>query len=241
MDSCRLCTNAAPLCESHIIPEFMFKGAYDSIHRAHELKARTGQHRYLQKGYREPMLCHECEMRVGQWEKYVADNWFTLRDTRRPVEDRVSKIAGLEYEPFRLFHLSVLWRAHTSTRQEFQNVRLGPHAATIARLLLRNEAPEPTRYPFWAQVLVHEDTGEVCDDVIVEPTVAHYGGQHVYTFVFGGAVWYYYVSSHRPQDLPTDFDECGELLVLEQNVVQFEPLVGSFVNFQRQRLSGGAA
>ena len=50
-----------------------------------------------------------------------------------------------EYQALKLFALSVLWRAHTSTRQEFAKVNLGPHEPIIKDFLLHNPSRCPGR------------------------------------------------------------------------------------------------
>ena len=49
----------------------------------------------------------------------------------------------VEYEPFKLFHLSVLFRASVSTLPTFADVSLGPHEERLRNLLLaRRAGPE---------------------------------------------------------------------------------------------------
>jgi hypothetical protein len=50
-----------------------------------------------------------------------------------------TEINGLDYAMFKLFHLSVLWRAGVSTREEFRNVKLGSHEDVIRQMLLRDD------------------------------------------------------------------------------------------------------
>ena len=108
---CRLCGREAELRLSHIMPELLYRPSYDEKHRATELIADQGRQRFLQKGHRERLLCDDCEGCVGGYEKYFADAWF--RGGLRPErpKERIVHVAGLDYRLFKLFHLSVVWRA----------------------------------------------------------------------------------------------------------------------------------
>jgi hypothetical protein len=59
---CALCLRESPLRLSHIIPEFAYKPAYDEKHRAHAIPGHAPDDNfYVQKGFRYPLLCDECE------------------------------------------------------------------------------------------------------------------------------------------------------------------------------------
>jgi len=58
---CPLCQKEKPLVQSHVIPEFLYRPLYDEKHRAIEAKLVPKGFNYLQKAYREPLPCSECE------------------------------------------------------------------------------------------------------------------------------------------------------------------------------------
>jgi hypothetical protein len=58
-----------------VVPEFDYKPLYDAKHRAMQLEVERAGARFLQKGYREPLLCEECEGRLSVFERYAARWW----------------------------------------------------------------------------------------------------------------------------------------------------------------------
>ena len=74
---CKLCLKERNLCNSHIIPEFMYKPLYDTLHRYHMISFESDEkNKYLRKGIREPLLCFDCEQHISKLETY-SRNVFT--------------------------------------------------------------------------------------------------------------------------------------------------------------------
>ena len=108
--SCRLCKNDEPLQNSHVIPEFLYRPSYDAKHRIGLVKAGLSKMQLRQKGIREPLLCRQCEQLLNdRYEQPMSKAW---REFLPDEIDRDSHlIDGIDYGTFKLFHLSVLWRA----------------------------------------------------------------------------------------------------------------------------------
>ncbi len=69
--TCRLCQRHKPLQNSHVVPEFFYKPSYDEKHRIYaRIGARLAGMPPLQKGFREPLLCWDCEQKLSPYEKY---------------------------------------------------------------------------------------------------------------------------------------------------------------------------
>ena len=103
---CRLCLKNRKLCDSHVIPEFLYRPLYDSKHRAFELRLEPFRERYLQKGYREQLLCDECEAKIAKYEQHFAHTWYAEGKLPDEVRGDELVIEGLDYAAFKLFHLS---------------------------------------------------------------------------------------------------------------------------------------
>jgi hypothetical protein len=224
--TCKLCLEERELRLSHIIPEFLYKPAYDEKHRASELIVDQAQLRYLQKGLRERLLCDGCEGRIGIYEKYFADAWFQGHLRPERPKGRIVSIAGLDYRLFKLFHLSVVWRAGVSSLEFFELVKLGPHAERIREMLIRGDPGPWERYPFWATLTVDPESRRIIDDLIIEPTRAKVEGHVVYTFSYAGCTWHFFVTSHRPRRklLVAPFNESGTLTLGVLSLLE-DPLV----------------
>src|SRR5262249_44127067 len=66
--ACALCHRTDPLCDSHVIPEFIYKPLYNNEHRMVGWRATEAglKHEYVQKGLREQLLCATCEGLLNQ-------------------------------------------------------------------------------------------------------------------------------------------------------------------------------
>lgn len=195
--SCRLCLRVVPLCRSHVIPEFLFTLLYDDKHRFIEVvDMLRGNVIRGQKGYRERLLCRECESHLNRYERHARRLFID------PLPVKVSKLrrnhGNLEYARSKLFFLSVLWRASISTLEIFKHVQLGPHEERVRQMVFNNDPGEAETYPTMLWVL--NFNGEQLRDFIVEPTHMRVEGRKCYRFVMGGFVILIFVSSETIPD-----------------------------------------
>ena len=196
--TCRLCNRRAPLCRSHIVPEFCYKKSYDSQHRVLDmnLRGKAGPPaRFLQKGHREYLLCESCESRISRHERSFAHFWFGPHGLPKSVDPRCEWLAlsGAPYAAFRLFHLSVLWRAGVSTL--CRGVSLGPYEPKIRKMILEDDAGEPAQFPLAGQVLVDE-TGVVMHGFVTSPCRYRSPPSYAYRACYAGCEWHVIVTDH---------------------------------------------
>lgn len=202
---CRLCSLNKELQNSHIIPEFLYKPLYDDKHRAQQLLKIGGQQqgykrrKPLQKGLREKLLCFDCEQLLNdRYEKYFKRRWFDEKALPRELDaDRSIRLSGLDYGKFKLFHLSVLFRASVSSLPEFEQINLGPHEEFLRDILI-NGLPGPDRkYAVLCHALT-KGSHEIQFGLITNPFKMRQPSGHTsYGFCFGGCVWYYIVDSRE--------------------------------------------
>ena len=223
---CALCLQEAELRRSHVLPEFLYETLYDEKHRLQVLSIIPEQGNWHeQKGLRERLLCDACEQKLSVWERYAS---LALKG-RLPLtfrqEGSVVHIGGLDYTRFKLFQLSVLWRAGVSTLQFFEKVQLGKHAEILRRLLLAGDPGSSERYGCFMFGLKHESgafTG-----IIMQPGKVCLHGHIGYRFVFGGFLWSMLTSSH---DLGPPLNQCtlgvnGNTVFLLRNATDMKNLV----------------
>ena len=77
MPLCKLCNLEKTLCNSHIIPEFLWEDLYNSKHQALGVhgQGRNGWE-VLQKGLREKLFCNDCEQHFNEhFEKPFRSLW----------------------------------------------------------------------------------------------------------------------------------------------------------------------
>jgi hypothetical protein len=100
-----------------------------------------------------------------------------------------------DYALFRLFQLSLLWRAHLSKHQLFAAVDLGPRHAERVRTMLDTENPGAAAdYSCFLSVLYV--AGEQRADVMLQAGSGRTEGQRTYRLIFAGFHWMFVVSSH---------------------------------------------
>lgn len=211
---CRLCLQQTDLCESHIIPEFLYKELYDPSYknRIHVLHtAEDGDDRPLQKGYKEPMLCSACEGKFH--EKYVSSLFFAAGPAQ--IKREAGTYSGIDYDRFKLFQMSVLWRAGVAQGKPWQYVRLGKKHSEALRLMLLNGRPgEPWQYGCLI-IALRQDGKPI--PVTIWPVSARDSGYRCYQFTIAGMVWYFFVGSHPAKPFERFFlQRDGTVIVQEQ-------------------------
>lgn len=196
--TCKLCEKDGPLLNSHIIPEFAYKPAYDEKHRFHVLSTYARRLRPMaQKGLREPLLCARCETQLSQYEHYA----------QRAIEGGVPlgirqltngiEVTELDYSRLKLFGLSVLWRAGVAKHLMFSRVSLGRHEPILRRMIEHGDPGRADQYGFIVIGISGEHGAQ--SDWIDQPERVPLDGHTCYRFVFAGFMWVFFVSSHRPK------------------------------------------
>jgi hypothetical protein len=192
---CALCQVDRELQNSHIFPEFLYRYVYDTKHRLEVLDLGAGTVlEGMQQGLRERLLCRFCEQLIGRWEHYASQLLFHRRQSSPHFDGQSVVIGGVDYPKFKLFLLSLLWRAGVSTLPAFRNVRLGPHEERL-RLMLLAADPGPTHsYPTLIRLfLIHTELARAS---IIPPWRRRVGSHKAYSSVFAGILCTWVVSSH---------------------------------------------
>lgn len=124
----------------------------------------TGQGRRgwkpLQKGIREPLFWEACEQHFNEYcEKPFLEQWVVAKPLPNPwVTDDDIRWITVKYDSFKLFHLSVLFRAGVSTLPTYSEVSLGPHQERLRQLLLERDPGDVWQYPIFAYAVIHHQT-----------------------------------------------------------------------------------
>lgn len=154
--ACRLCSkNAKLLKKAHVIPNFMYKGI---IHDGHmilaNIKDTNKPAQKMQSGFWEKyILCEKCDnVLLGQLERYASsilyggknDATFTSQIDKNGIE--VLEIKGVDSTKFKLFILSILWRAHISSNPFFKDVHIPQHEQKLRQLILRSASGRDNEY-----------------------------------------------------------------------------------------------
>lgn len=183
--SCALCRSPAPLCNSHILSEFLYKPSYDAKHRLHLISTDPAlEPGFEQKGLREQMLCKKCETQFSRYEKHAEQVLFGAKKVTTASPEGLGVLYAVDYIRLRLFLLSLIWRMHESNLDFFSEVDLGPHAEALRSTLLAEEPLSPGNYPF-AITAVKID-GVLREDMVLQPERLRVDHSILYRFIARG-------------------------------------------------------
>jgi hypothetical protein len=191
---CRLCLKDKLLCNSHIIPEFFFRPTYDEKHRTQEINLKVPNDiNLLQKGYREKLLCDDCEQFINaNYELYFNNIWYEKGYKPKKISRKKITLPGIDYSKFKLFLLSILWRASISTHKAFSLVNIGVHEEILRERLLNNDAGSENDYPIYSQFILYPNSNYVFDGLIISPITQIINKNEIALFVFGGCSWFFF-------------------------------------------------
>lgn len=205
---CKLCLEDRPLIRrSHIIPDFMYQDIYDENHWIHlgrpSEPSRMG--RVPTGEYESNILCQPCDNEIiGNYETYGSRALYggelpiaespIFGQVVTPAGQRITVCKNIDYRKFKLFLLSILWRASISSRDFFGDVHLGCHEEKIRRMLIRDDARESNRYPILLATYLGDK--ETPADVIGQPHRFRRNWSIGYNFLIGGTYYIFFISRY---------------------------------------------
>lgn len=150
---CQLCGQTKTLIKAHIIPRSFFhqlKGNAKSLLGA--INRQENPVEFSQSGYSDlNILCNECEVKFGPWDRYGFELLSTPPGNNGPVltdaDLQPFLFKNIDYEKLKLFVLGVLWRASATKHKFFDGIKLGPHQERIGKLLLAGQPGAAEEYP----------------------------------------------------------------------------------------------
>jgi|RhiMetdeSRZDD1v2_1073273.scaffolds.fasta_scaffold69486_4 hypothetical protein len=202
---CKLCGENKKLCQkSHIIPNFMYQDLFDEENRIHAFQVKNSKIKQLgsrQTGeFDKYILCPSCDNKtLGRLDTYVSLILYdgypkTFQRCESPNGMKYISYTGIDYVRFKLFLLSVLWRASISTRPLFREVRLGPHEERIRQMLLNSDPGEYLKYPCVMMTYRHLKDWPV--DIVTQASHSRANGGHVYKFMVSGMLYIFFISDN---------------------------------------------
>ncbi|MDP2884832.1 MAG: hypothetical protein Q8P51_07420 [Ignavibacteria bacterium] len=207
---CGLCRQEKPLQrESHIIPDFMYADIYDEHHKLHRFAPAEyieGNRRVARPSsgeYESDILCQTCDNAViGKYETYGSralyadesespnDPTFEHGTTETGIP--VTRVTNLDYQAFKLFLLSILWKASISGRPFFADVRLGPYEEQIRRMILDGNPGRAQDFPVLLLSWLADDS--MPHDFVGQPGKNRATNGIRYVFPIAGITYLYHVS-----------------------------------------------
>lgn len=203
MPECRLCNKEKTLCKSHIYPEYMYKHCYDEHHKFIEFNAKDGTYnKRKSSGIYEYLLCRDCEGIIQKYEDYAKH---IIYDKAKPYIYRNRSCytdKNYNYNYFKLFILSLLWRASISSMTGFQQASLGKYEENLRHILL-NEIETPVN-EFPCLIYQAYNGEEPADGTFMEihPGKSKHDGKTIYHFIADGLFFFVAVGSSSKKNFP---------------------------------------
>lgn len=233
------------LRKSHVLSEFLYEPTYERYDpkapkkgRMLELPSNADEKlSHLQKGYRERLLCGECEQHLNKiCEHYAAGVLRRMDETEIKSGEGYVVIEDVDYKAFKLFLMAQLWRAGVARNSQWEAVKLGPHEDRLRRMLLGAEPGKPHEYAC-ALTCIPSSVGPL-SRAVVPPTAYKIQGHRWYDFTARGYSFTYVVSSHSKQSFEPwlRLSENGRLPVISDSTGSVELRGGKMIrHMQDQR------
>jgi hypothetical protein len=204
---CQLCTEDKKLIKnSHIIPNFLYRGLFDAKHRLVSINIDDfSDATYHQTGFKDKdILCEQCENEVlSKLERYAANTIFgdhTKLETEQFAGDAIHvpyiRFKNLDYATIKLFLLSILWKSHISKNPFFSQIDLGPkYSEQLRKMIFENDAgPEDA----FEVVLVRPDTnGTRPTKSMIAPRCIKEESNTAYVFHINEIMYHFNISPHN--------------------------------------------
>lgn len=196
-----------------------------------------------QFGWKEYLLCGDCEKQFGVHESKVRA--FLYGTSAPPLKKQILGTAGtylpagsppefleirkvqIDYRELKLFQMSLLWRASVAKGEFFRNVALGEkHESKLRQLLVNGDPGSEKDYPCGMFDLRSRQFD--FEGFWQEPITCRdeNQGQKLYKIIIGGYAFMYSVSSHSPSQGVLNFSA-------RPNGEMFLPVVNGELFLQR--------
>ena len=202
MPTCRLCHQEKVLRFSHIVPEFLYADLYNEKGHMMGINGRGSKGwKPLQQGIREHLFCEQCEQHLNEFcEKPFREQWVVNCPLPNPWNVPEPHWITVNYASFKLFHLSVLFRASVCSLPTFAEADLGPHEERLRKIILTKDPGEAWQYPVFGLALLHHKTNAIVQ-LVSQVQQGRFGGHRCYAICYGGVQWWVGVASHRSTEL----------------------------------------
>jgi hypothetical protein len=185
---CRHCLQFKDLCDSHAIPDAVFRRLFKLPGGAITLVGdETTPNGYSTDSWKWPILCETCEADFEKrFDGYGVSVLLSKIGKFEPVDGGV-RVSGVDQARLTQFFVSVAWRAALSGHAEYSrlNVLNEEHLR-----VLHDGIAEHGRPPYVAMRRLVDDAGEISRqemrEVVVAPTVYTGDGMVTIFFVFSG-------------------------------------------------------
>lgn len=199
---CAGCNNKKMLQNSHIIPEFFYRYVYTKDHKFILISSdNEDKLKISQKGFREKLLCKDCENYLAKFEKITAEFFNEIvyqkynKLKAEKIEADILKIEKYNYLAIKKCLLSILWRASISTLKEFSDYDLGKeNNEKIKQLIFSNEDISWKCFPILITKVIFGN--KFCSDVLFPHKKGQYKNILLYSMTLAGFNIDYFITEN---------------------------------------------
>ncbi|MDY0008180.1 MAG: hypothetical protein RBS08_00605 [Bdellovibrionales bacterium] len=133
---CLYCNETKKLCDAHIVPRGFLGDVVDKAYL--EISSEDDRKKRSRIGpYDRGILCADCDRKIGVYDEYAKRFLVNEIDAYRQGINPLYVIPAdtLNYEFFKKFFISLLWRASVSSHPIFQHVSLGAYEAIAIKMI----------------------------------------------------------------------------------------------------------
>lgn len=241
---CRLCNEQKPLVRSHIVPEGFYENMYDEKNQVYSSSELRNEFDILQKGYREHLLCRGCDGGIigNRYDKYGIQ---VIRDRLHinfSEDDEKEFWVGLDYNKFKIFLLSVLWRSHIAQKNHTGITLDDKTSSMIVDSIRSGIAPKEEEIPIMAYSLIDPlDENDKCDEIITSgstytrKTSEGVGfNNETSVIIFGGYAWNFVIPTAEKDDIWVNgfLREMGLMILPKISIYEYPPMMQLMKNIQ---------
>ncbi len=185
----------------------MYQEIFDERHQIIKISPdRKRKPNSISDGEYEPdILCEECDnILISGFETYASavlhggNVPVTMTNICKPDGLVITQVQGVDYAKFKLFLLSLLWRASISKRPFFDKVSLDARdEETIRKMLFDEKAGSQEAFPC---VLSSSRRSEIASQMIVSPHRFSFNKKDGYAFLIAGMTYIFLVNEHEKTD-----------------------------------------
>ncbi len=186
---CALCQNVRELKKSHIVPNAYFRSMKNVEGKLVSFQLEPDARvRLTQDSWYERLLCETCEGRFSALEtRWIA----RMRSVNQAITEGapVVELPDFDYDSFRTFLLSILWRSSVSTLDPFESVKLSTTDNEALRLaLLAGSTRAVGKWHILLRAIVDTQRVLQFEQFLLKPTGTAAGSTIRFRYIFGGFV-----------------------------------------------------
>ena len=221
LGTCRLCGQEGPLCRSHILPRFLYRG----LQKGWTPRVEGSKLGTLPPGQvKEPLLCGECEGRFQRWERTAGALYRDICSWDAEKLRAGVDCKGLNYQRLKLFYLSVIWRASVSRHAAMKPVSLGKRERLVETMVREGNAGTTREFPVVGFLL--RSPAQYREGLVALPSKTRLCGMLAYTMYARGLTVYWMTGSQcwNPKIAERSLREEGTWRLEAKNLNETAPI-----------------